>query len=109
LRAASEAGHRSSGTVNPWPRTSPYIACARETDSLHRASDHWNVGARRSTPNFVHHLTKFGFVAFPADPSEKGYLYIWNENNTIFPSAYTSTTPSDWPTDVDLKKYYIKF
>jgi hypothetical protein len=57
----------------------------------------------------VHNLTRFGFVAFPADSLGEGYrLYIVNENNTIFPRIYTSTIPSDWPTDDDLKKYYYK-
>ena len=57
----------------------------------------------------VHHLEKFGFVAFPADSLGPGYrLYIVNENNTVFPRAYTPAPPSDWPTDDELKSFYSK-
>jgi len=57
----------------------------------------------------VHNLTKFGFVAFPADPlGDAQTIFIVNENNTIFPRRNTANPPTDWPTDDDLKRYYSK-
>jgi len=57
----------------------------------------------------VHHLSKFGFVAWPAEPGVTGKrFYIVNENDTIFPSEAMSQLPRDWPTDQELMSYYGK-
>lgn len=72
----------------------------------------------------VHHTTKFGFVAIPDSPSAGKYVWIVNENNTIFRSAVTSpakigtaTPPGlsgiapayrNWPDDTTLKASWNK-
>jgi len=38
----------------------------------------------------VHHETKFGFVAFPDSLSSGKYVFIVNENNTVFRSAVSA-------------------
>jgi hypothetical protein len=72
----------------------------------------------------VHHLQKFGFVAWPAEWGVTGTsIYIVNENNTVFPrrdlkklfplvdfskdfpQGDLSQPPSDWPTDYELRWY----
>ena len=72
----------------------------------------------------VHHETKFGFISFPDSQSAGKYVFIVNENNTIFRSAVsapvkgsTSNPPGlagmsplylNWPDDVTLKAYWSK-
>jgi prepilin-type N-terminal cleavage/methylation domain-containing protein len=69
-----------------------------------------------------HNASKFGFTAFPDSVSSGKYVFIVNENNTVYRSATTSTvrpstnTPpgtlaapySDWPSDTNLKSFYGK-
>jgi hypothetical protein len=69
-----------------------------------------------------HNASKFGFTAYPDSQSSGKFLFIVNENNTIFRSATTSivrpstatppgsmsTTYNEWPTDTNLKSYWSK-
>ena len=71
-----------------------------------------------------HNTSKFGFSAFPDSQSAGKYVFMVNENNTIFRSATTGTAkPStanppgrmpagnpykDFPTDANLKSYWSK-
>ncbi len=71
----------------------------------------------------VHNPSKFGFLAYPDSQSSGKYVFIVNENNTIYRSATstqtrpTPTTPpgpmtnpayQNWPTDADLKSFWAK-
>jgi type II secretory pathway pseudopilin PulG len=72
----------------------------------------------------VHHFTKFGFVAFPDGTSKDKYVFIVNENNTIFRTAVTAplrlgtaAPPGltrvplaylNWPDDATLKSSWNK-
>jgi prepilin-type N-terminal cleavage/methylation domain-containing protein len=71
----------------------------------------------------VHNTSKFGFIAFPDSQSAGKFVFIVNENNTIFRSATsgsvrpTANTPpgpittapySDWPSDANLKSFWSK-
>jgi hypothetical protein len=72
----------------------------------------------------VHHLSKFAFVSFPDSLSAGKYVFIVNENNTIFRSAVTSPIrvgtanppgidmiPAaylNWPDDAGLKATWSK-
>jgi prepilin-type N-terminal cleavage/methylation domain-containing protein len=76
------------------------------------------------TPNMgsVHNLWKFGFTSFPDSSAAGKYVYVIDENNTIFRSATTSAvktsttnppgtlgTPYDsYPNSADLKTYWSK-
>jgi type IV pilus assembly protein PilA len=75
------------------------------------------------TMGSVHNTSKFGFLAFPDSTSSGKFVFIVNENNTIFRSATTSVvkpstaTPpgtftaapyTDWPSDTNLKSYWSK-
>jgi hypothetical protein len=52
----------------------------------------------------VHNKTMFGFIAFPKDGSGGKYLFLVNENNTIF--AWKSIQPrTTWPDDEELKSH----
>ena len=47
----------------------------------------------------VHNTSKFGFVAFPDSDREGKYVFIVNENNTIFRQALTTKARmgTSWP------------
>ena len=51
----------------------------------------------------VHHLEMFGFIAIPADKSQGKYMFMVNENNTIFRSRATEPRTT-WPSDMELKQ-----
>lgn len=71
-----------------------------------------------------HHVSRFGFVCFPDSLSADKYVYIVNENNTVFRAVVTGGTlrgpktppgvgllPSaylNWPSEADLKKAWSK-
>jgi prepilin-type N-terminal cleavage/methylation domain-containing protein len=69
-----------------------------------------------------HNTSKFGFLAFPDSQSAGKYVFIVNENNTIFRSATsgavktTTTNPpgllaapyTEWPSDANLKSFWNK-
>jgi len=59
----------------------------------------------------VHHRFQFGFVAYPAEPGRTGnYIFILNENNTMFRADYRHTpVPRVWPSDTELKSSWSKF
>jgi prepilin-type N-terminal cleavage/methylation domain-containing protein len=75
------------------------------------------------TMGSCHNTSKFGFAAFPDSQSAGKYVYMVNENNTIFRSATsgavktTTTNPpgvvtgnpyGNFPDDVNLKSYWSK-
>jgi len=74
------------------------------------------------TMGSVHNTSKFGFLAYPDSQSAGKYVFIVNENNTIFRSATsTSVKPSTgtppgaqvapytgWPDDTNLKSFWAK-
>ncbi len=79
--------------------------------------------AGQPTMGTVHNTSKFGFLAYPDSQSSGKFVFIVNENNTIFRSATTTAvkpstaTPpgifasapyTDWPSDTNLKSYWSK-
>lgn len=53
----------------------------------------------------VHHPQAFGFCAYPAVWGVTGrYVYIINENNTIFRCTIPRTEPKNWPADQEMVK-----
>src|SRR5262245_38380790 len=71
----------------------------------------------------VHNTSKFAFCAYPDSQSAGKFVFIVNENNTIFRSATSgsvrpsTTSPpgtalnpvyANWPTDTDLKSFWSK-
>jgi len=75
------------------------------------------------TMGTVHNTSKFGFLSFPDSQSAGKYVFIVNENNTIFRSATTgvvrpgtSSPPGlltiaqyiNWPDDTNLKSFWSK-
>ena len=74
------------------------------------------------TMGTCHNTSKFGFLAFPDSQSAGKYVFIVNENNTIFRSATsgavkagatnppgTCAAPYDaWPDDANLKSFWNK-
>jgi len=59
------------------------------------------------TSGKVHHPSKFGFVAYPAEPGVTGTLVlVVNENITVFPKHIDGPPPVNFPTDEELKWYF---
>jgi prepilin-type N-terminal cleavage/methylation domain-containing protein len=71
----------------------------------------------------VHNTSKFGFISYPDSQSAGKYVFIVNENNTIFRSATTGavrgstsnppglltlTVYQNWPDDQNLKSFWSK-
>jgi prepilin-type N-terminal cleavage/methylation domain-containing protein len=71
----------------------------------------------------VHNTSKFGFCAFPDSQSAGKYIFMVNENNTIFRSATTGVVRAstanppgvltiaqylNWPDDSNLKSFWSK-
>ena len=76
------------------------------------------------TMGSCHNTSKFGFLAFPDSQSAGKYVFMVNENNTIFrsatsgvvkttttspPGTFSGTSPyANFPSDVSLKSYWSK-
>jgi prepilin-type N-terminal cleavage/methylation domain-containing protein len=75
------------------------------------------------TMGSCHNTSKFGFLSFPDSQSAGKYVFVVNENNTIFRSAtsgavrtgtsnppgpFTTGTYSMFPSDSDLKSFWSK-
>ena len=56
----------------------------------------------------VHHRSKFGFCAFPAEPGVRGsYIFLINEMGATLSCPVTvQPVPKNWPKDADLIKYW---
>jgi prepilin-type N-terminal cleavage/methylation domain-containing protein len=69
----------------------------------------------------VHNTSKFGFVGFPATPSSGDFVFLLNENNTVFrfqpaglPSSFASPpglqaiprSLLEWPDDSQIKGHW---
>jgi len=52
----------------------------------------------------VHNQERFGFSAFPSSPGNGKYLFVVNENNTIFRWKFLQPRTT-WPDDQELKKH----
>jgi hypothetical protein len=56
----------------------------------------------------VHNTDRFGFVAFPAEPGVTGrFVYIVNENCTIFRRDLPCPVPRNWPTDNEIIRFWL--
>jgi prepilin-type N-terminal cleavage/methylation domain-containing protein len=75
------------------------------------------------TMGSCHNLSKFGFVAYPESQSAGKYVFIVNENNTIFrsatsgavktgtsnpPGVLTTAAYANFPSDANLKSFWSK-
>jgi len=75
------------------------------------------------TMGSCHNTSKFGFLAFPDSQSAGKYVFVVNENNTIFrsatsgavktgttnpPGAFSTGVYSQFPNDNDLKSFWSK-
>jgi prepilin-type N-terminal cleavage/methylation domain-containing protein len=71
----------------------------------------------------THNTSKFGFISFPDSQSAGKYVFIVNENNTIFRSATSGAVRTgvlnppgipanaaytQWPSDANLKSFWSK-
>jgi hypothetical protein len=58
----------------------------------------------------VHNTSKFGFISFPDSQSAGKFVFIVNENNTIFRSATSGfTRPVGTPPGTALGTAYVGF
>ena len=52
----------------------------------------------------MHHLTKFGFTAYPAEYGVTGRItVIVNQNNTMFRRHHFGNLMDYWPSDEELR------
>jgi hypothetical protein len=59
------------------------------------------------TSGKVHHLRRFGFLAYPAEPGVSGnYMYMINENNSVFRAVDSMPHPTNWPTDAERSAHW---
>jgi hypothetical protein len=57
----------------------------------------------------VHHLTKFGFCAYPEKPGLTGnYIWIVNENHSVPRAPASLPLPRNWPSDEGLMNHWSK-
>lgn len=58
----------------------------------------------------VHNLSRFGFVAYPAEVGKTGrYFFILNEAGTLLRKSAEGTPPIDYPTEGELLQQYSHF
>lgn len=58
----------------------------------------------------VHHLRKFAFVGFPAEPGVTGrYIFIVNENNIAPRHDAAYPVPRNWPSNDEFKQWAKAF
>jgi hypothetical protein len=90
---------------NPVPYKGYYFR-ALDADDSNPDSGMYRQDTDRNSGR-VHNLSKFGFIAFPAEPGVTGkYIYIVNENNSVFRASATIPTPRNWFTDAERSKYW---
>ena len=104
LGMADATGRNSKDRIPP---CEGYLFAALEMDE----SETPPVAYRQETDpksGRVHNASRFGFVAFPAEPEVTGrYVYIVNENCTIFRRDLPCPVPENWPTDDELKRHWL--
>jgi len=86
-------------------------------------ASYWTETNGTLAMGLVHNTSKFGFMAYPDSQSAGKYVFIVNENNTIFRSATSGTVKpgptnppgrcvlpayKDFPTDANLKSFWSK-
>jgi len=90
----------------PFPYHGYYFAALQFDDSETPSEPYQQDTDKKSGK--VHHLSKFGFVAFPADPASGKKTYIINENNTVFHRVREAPTPKSWPADKEIVQFWSK-
>jgi len=81
----------------PVPKDGYYFVALNVDESAAPAEEHRKETDQKSGK--VHHLSKFAFLAYPADSSEGRYMFIVNENCTILRTPATRPGPENWPSD----------
>ena len=84
---------------------------------------YWQETGGTLSMGSVHNTSKFGFMVYPDSQSAGKYVFMVNENNTIFRSATSGTVKpattnppgrvtdpayKDWPIDANLKSFWSK-
>ena len=99
-----------------------YIALTNDLSAAGVDQTYKQDTSGQPTMGTVHNTSKFGFLAYPDSQSSGKFVFIVNENNTIFRSATTgvakpsTATPpgtiaspySEWPSDTNLKSFWSK-
>lgn len=91
----------------PIPHNGYYFA-ALEMDDSERPPESYRQDTDRKSGK-VHHLQKFGFVAYPATPGFTGrWVFIVNENNSMWYSRDATRMPQAWPSDDELRTQWCR-
>jgi type II secretory pathway pseudopilin PulG len=91
----------------PIPSHGYYFVALERDDSEIPPAEYQQVTDNKSGK--VHHLTKFGFFAYPSDPGASGkYMYMTNENNSIFRAVDSLPHPKNWfDTDERRRRWHL--
>jgi hypothetical protein len=84
------------------PRSGYYFQALEADDNEGGETYFQNTGGNRPMGD-VHHLSKFGFGAYPASRGDGAYSFVLNENNTVFRFRDVGHV-TRWPQDNDLKR-----
>jgi len=88
----------------PYRPRSGYYYQALEADDSEKGETYFQDTGGNRPMGDVHHLSKFGFGAYPASARDGEYSFILNENNTIFRYRGVGHI-TRWPDDNDLKRF----
>ena len=105
--AEADAAPLISMTPRPVPYHGHYFI-ALEADHSARPPVSYRVDTdKKSGP--VHHLDRFGFLAYPAEPGVTGnYYFMINQDNTVIRAPLDAPLLKYWPSDAEFKQHWCK-
>ena len=122
LPAGGENGNLSSFGLPSTKAGYWYHALVSDAGSVGAEATYQQDTAGTPAMGLVHNVWRFGFTCWPETRSAGKYVYVIDENNTIFRSATTSTIAptnsnppgvaaapyNQYPSAANLKSYYSK-
>ena len=107
-----DLAHADSRAINPLTPTpiprSGYFFVAMETEGSTFPAEEYRQDTDKKSGR-VHHLSKFGICAYPADYGVTGtHTLIINEGNTVFKFDTGGKPVLRWPPDSDLPSSFEK-
>jgi len=103
----ADGSPRTPLAPRPIPHMGYYFEALEADDSVRPPESYRQDTDKKSGK--VHHLGKFGFIAYPATPGITGRrVFIVNENNSTWYSPDATRKPSAWPSDDELRTQWCR-
>ncbi len=67
-----------------------------------------DTGGKGTDGRKLYNHYKFGYCAYPVDPSTGRNMFSVNDGNTILKEPFTGEPRRSWPTDAELRNWYSK-